>query len=176
MLGALLPPLPSSAMHLLQQLFSSYDRVLLSVQKSCRTVSAINSCSIEFKTVFLSKTCPLRKRCPAALNAYCSSIIWPHFTIHLNSILQFTPSSYILYVRNAQIFKKSRSYSRIPEASMWNETILEIVENSVARATWRPNFVHPFLNWYLLFSPSQFWLHFLISCTTSPAHFISPPQ
>jgi len=34
---------------------------------------------------------------------------------------------------------------------MWNDTILEIAENSVAEATWHPNFVQPCLNCYLLF-------------------------
>jgi len=32
---------------------------------------------------------------------------------------------------------------------MWNETILEIIENSVARTTWCSKFVHPCLNLYL---------------------------
>ena len=49
------------------------------------------------------------------------------------------------------MLKKSGSYPNIPYAIMWNETMLEIVENSSARATWCPKFVHSCLNWYLPF-------------------------
>jgi len=73
---------------------------------------------------------------------YCWHITSVHYCYTVSTLLL------ILYIRGAQIFRKSESRIKIrgPRIVKWSESHKQdqqIWGNSVAPVTWRPGFVHP---------------------------------